>query len=150
MNLDERSLKLIDELCEGFDRNVSKDIKLRPIDSKDLLTKLFTRFENSPAIYFSIGPGWFHLLADLHEKLFHLDPNYTIFQIKEKFGGLRFYASFYNISPISEKIAFDLIAYAESKSLYICEICSNYGYVSEHKHWLSARCKDHKNVVFEC
>ena len=42
---------------------------------------------------FSIGPGWWPLVADLDEKLCMIDANYTVDQIKEKFGGLRFYAT---------------------------------------------------------
>lgn len=34
---------------------------------------------------------WNYLILECHEKLMEIDPNYTIFQIKEKFGGLRFY-----------------------------------------------------------
>lgn len=34
---------------------------------------------------------WIDLLIELHEKLVELDPDYTIFQVKNKFGGLRFY-----------------------------------------------------------
>lgn len=38
------------------------------------------------------GEGWYPLLTELHNELIQVDPNYRIYQIKQKFGGLRFYA----------------------------------------------------------
>lgn len=35
--------------------------------------------------------GWDDLISDLDKELSGIDPNYVIHQVKEKFGGLRFY-----------------------------------------------------------
>jgi hypothetical protein len=35
--------------------------------------------------------GWYQLIIDCHKELLALDPNYEVFQIKQKFGGLRYY-----------------------------------------------------------
>lgn len=149
MTLSSYSAELVEELCERFDRNIVDKTKFSVDDARDLLLKLFGRFENPPYIYFSVNTGWFKLLADLHAKLFYIDPNYTIFQIKEKFGTLRFYVTFSNISPIAEEICFDLISYAENKSSNICEICGGFGSRNEDKHWLSVRCAQHRSVIFD-
>jgi hypothetical protein len=37
--------------------------------------------------------GWLLVITDLDYRLSKIDPNYTIDQIKEKFGGLRYYFS---------------------------------------------------------
>lgn len=34
---------------------------------------------------------WNPLIIECHEKLMEIDPNYMVLQIKEKFGGLRYY-----------------------------------------------------------
>jgi hypothetical protein len=36
--------------------------------------------------------GWLELIANCHSELLAVDPNYTILQIKQKFGTLRYYA----------------------------------------------------------
>ena len=37
------------------------------------------------------GKGWQEIIENLDRELAKIDPNYTIDQIKEKFGGLRYY-----------------------------------------------------------
>lgn len=37
------------------------------------------------------GPGWTQLILNCHNELVQLDPDYTILQIKQKLGGLRYY-----------------------------------------------------------
>lgn len=39
----------------------------------------------------SCGEGWYQLIFDCDRELAALDPEYKIYQVKEKFGGLRFY-----------------------------------------------------------
>jgi len=39
-----------------------------------------------------VGDGWAQLVLDTHNKLVALDPDYTLDQIKEKYGQLRYYA----------------------------------------------------------
>lgn len=80
---------------------------------------------------FECGDGWFDLIyqlcADLEAEYQKLDPkdldenDYIAFQVKEKFGGLRFYLS-------SETDAmYKLTDAAEDKSFTICEDCGNPG-----------------------
>lgn len=40
-----------------------------------------------------VGDGWMPIVLEAHEKFLALDPDYEINQIKEKFGGLRYYVS---------------------------------------------------------
>lgn len=79
----------------------------------------------------SCGDGWFNLIYELCEgiqkvldKESHefVEGFYPI-QIKEKYGGLRFYTSYGN-----DEI-FDLIEKAEQKSYGICERCGKAGEV---------------------
>jgi hypothetical protein len=137
----------IETLCVRFAENCSESSSMTVDDVRGLFYELFSRFENPPIMYFSINTGWFSIIANLHKKLLFIDPNYTIFQIKEKFGSLRFYATFKNISPIAESIAFDLISVAERSSSFSCEICGRFGTQVEDKCWLSTRCSEHKNLI---
>jgi hypothetical protein len=73
-----------------------------------------------------IGDGWYYLLDTLCRHLQWLTdkkdmPQVTATQIKEKFGGLRFY-----IGGASD-IQHELISFTESLSYHICEQCGNPG-----------------------
>ena len=80
-------------------------------------------FTDRPPLYNvgSVGDGWLGLLKDLIEDLIKLGWNKQICDIKEKFGGLRFY-----IAGGSDEI-FDRINKAESDSYKICETCGEPG-----------------------
>ena len=38
-----------------------------------------------------VDEGWYQLIVDCDKELTGVDPNYQIYQVKEKFGGLRYY-----------------------------------------------------------
>ena len=82
-----------------------------------------------------IGQGWMPLVTELLDKLKSIGWDGNILQIKEKFGGLRFY-----IDTGSDR-AFDLIDEYENKSFSICEICGDPGKLIGH--WLMTRCEKH-------
>jgi len=106
--------------------------------NKELTEKLYNHF---PELYwqhdldmkktamfwgFDVGDGWFDLLYELSEKLQPLvnDINnkyeqftFAVVQVKEKFGGLRFY-----VNGASDEIN-DLIDEYEKKSYLTCEVC---------------------------
>lgn len=73
-------------------------------------------------------PGWDNLLEKLHEQLIEIAPNYTLFQTKEKFGGLRFYIEELGTDDKEAWVtARRLIQDAESESYTICEECGQPG-----------------------
>lgn len=61
----------------------------------DEIKELFNRYETD-WLYVDTPEDWFPFIIDCHKELLAVDPNYTIFQIKEKFGGLRYYMSTVN------------------------------------------------------
>jgi hypothetical protein len=65
--------------------------------------------------------GWEQIVLDTHAKLIEVDPDYRISQIKEKFGGLRYYVQF------SDRDLYEagssIIADAENLSYKTCEEC---------------------------
>lgn len=63
--------------------------------------------------------GWLQLLEDLHSELIHIDPEYRVYQVKEKFGGLCFY---YALSdPSRDPEIRQIVGKYEQKSFTICE-----------------------------
>jgi hypothetical protein len=143
MKFTESVYKVIDELCASFDSSKDDFCDISVDQCREEFLSLFTRFSNDPVLYFAVDPGWFPLVFELNRKLSKLDPAYTIFQIKEKFAGLRFYAYFSNIPPIVESICFDLISFAELKSNTICEICGLRGEAVKKDGYFLTRCKKH-------
>jgi hypothetical protein len=65
-----------------------------------------------------IGPGWLPVIERLHADLLKIDPNYVVAQVKEKFGGLRFYAypGGVNKAMDANKAFYDRIRQAENEA----------------------------------
>ena len=88
------------------------------------------------------GPGWFDLIWELSEKMEPLlvgdDETTCVAQVKEKYGGLRFYMSHYYNKTIGE-----LEYEYEEKSYKICESCGKEGTPSKNG-WIKTLCKEHK------
>jgi hypothetical protein len=104
---------------------------------------LFTEIDDKQPIKLfgaEVSEGWKNLLDGLLVKLITLDPSHTvrILQIKEKFGGLRFY-----VNGANEQIH-ELISEYEDNSLYICEVCGEPGTLHVTGHWYQTRCSKHK------
>jgi hypothetical protein len=88
------------------------------------------------SLFFVVGEGWFPLIKSLIEDLIALGWNKQVCQVKEKFGGLRFY-----INNGSDEI-FDKIRKAEDDSLNICEKTGKPGYLRNDNGWLVTLCDE--------
>ncbi len=101
---------------------------------------VFTDREPITSRYFiSCDDGWLDLIEDLIKELIDAGWNKEITQIKEKFGGLRFY-----INEGSDEI-FDIIRKYEEKSYIICEICGKPGKLIKNNGWYKTVCEQHEN-----
>jgi hypothetical protein len=87
--------------------------------------------------FFSIGKGWYQIVKDLIEDLIELGWDKQVVQVKEKFGGLRFY-----INEGSREIH-DRISEAEKLSHETCEICGKQGEMRTDIGWYSTLCNKH-------
>lgn len=76
-----------------------------------------------------ISEGWYQLIHDLLAELILTDWNRDIHQIKEKFGGLRFY-----IGAASQEVH-DIIRKYEELSYSTCEICGETGELRKDTGW---------------
>lgn len=98
-------------------------------------------FNNRPPIldsyYFEVNKGWYPLIKELIEELIKLGWNKKVTQVKEKFGGLRFY-----ISGGTEEI-YNKISEYEKKSYHICEVCGEEGSLRNDRRWLTTLCDKH-------
>jgi len=79
--------------------------------------------------------GWFDIIYNLCKEIYPMRPK--VMQIKEKFGGLRFYCSF--PKDYSER-GYEFIRKAESKSYKTCEECGQPGEMRIIKGWRMVRC----------
>lgn len=89
---------------------------------------------------FQINDGWYELIYDLSKKLEEIivEQNLSVypFQIKEKFGGFRFYLDGQVTKEMNE-----LIREAEKDSFSICEDCGRPGFrVAVNDSWLMTLC----------
>lgn len=91
----------------------------------------------------SVGEGWHPLVIPLIDAV--LDAGGAIHQIKEKFGGLRFYYELPEpYSEVNEKID-AMIAAAEDESYHICEYCGKPGEMRGDHYWWKTLCDDCEN-----
>lgn len=98
-----------------------------------------------PGGYVEFPDGWFNIVYALHRKLVFLDPEYRVTQVKEKFGGLRFYAdTVLDSDDVRYSIFYDLISAAEYSSERVCQVCGDYGSTISGCGWQVTLCKKHK------
>jgi len=95
-----------------------------------------------------IREGWYELVLELDDAISKIYPLYTIDQVKEKFGGLRFYIGILpDILPQEQHDEiYRLIHEAEEKSYVMCDVCGKLGQTMQVKEYLIAtRCEEHDN-----
>jgi len=78
--------------------------------------------------YISVDEGWYQIIIDCDNELTQIDPGYKILQIKEKFGGLRYYiqSSDRATSETEEKMEAVIRKYEEIASR-TCEVTGKPG-----------------------
>lgn len=95
----------------------------------------------------AIGKGWWPIVEKLHKQLLKIDPDYKIGQIKEKFGGLRYY---YTSSLVDSTTQYDAVLQDQMQALVrnavaqcaeICEICGDTGSLREYNGWVKTLCE---------
>jgi len=93
----------------------------------------------------NVGEGWQPLLEEIEQKLAEIKVEYDVLQIKEKFGGLRYYINVKSTDPDLVNAAFDAVHEVEEKSFHICEVCGQPGQnTSGGGFWLKTLCPTHE------
>jgi hypothetical protein len=93
------------------------------------------------AHYFECHEGWYPLIQKLIEDLIKLGWDKQVTQVKEKFGGLRFY-----INEGSNEVH-DRITKAEQESYTICEMCGTSGEIRKDTGWYRTLCEAHHTEI---
>ena len=88
------------------------------------------------AYFFDIDEGWYPLVKELIVDLINLNWDKQVCQVKEKFGGLRFY-----INGGSDDI-FKRITKAENDSYEICEVTGKSGKLRTDLGWYVTLCDE--------
>ncbi len=126
------------------EREKEKKIKAELMDRYPLLYHYARRpGQHSMQYGLGIGMGWIPMIEEMSakiepilEKIIEADPKAkfpTAVQVKEKFGGLRFYLS------TSHKEVDDIVNDYESKSYEICQDCGESGTIRT-KGWHKVLC----------
>lgn len=82
-----------------------------------------------------IWDGWKDLVCDLIDRIEAEGTPCVLFQVKEKFGGLRFYMADHSSAPIHT-----WISEAGERSFSICEKCGKQGSMRSNKGWYKTLC----------
>lgn len=109
--------------------------------------KIFSEYRGDPqktcmAFGMECGDGWYWLIDSLCESMqgyinANKKPQVVAAQVKEKFGGLRFY------TDGSNELIEGMIWLAEHQSYKICEDCGSTEEVSQSKgSWIYTKCKE--------
>jgi hypothetical protein len=80
------------------------------------------------------GPGWWPIIAGLDQDLRALYPEYRVVQVKEKFGGLRYYTE--GVGEAGKR----LIRLAEQIAEMTCEECGQPGKPRSRRGWMKTLC----------
>lgn len=98
-------------------------------------------YSNKPKItscdFFDVQVGWYPLIKNLIDELIRLGWDKQVTQVKEKFGGLRFY-----INGGSDEI-YNKITEAEKLSHETCELCGKKGELRTKIRWFTTLCDEH-------
>ncbi len=89
--------------------------------------------------FFEVDNGWLIIVKELIEELIRMEWDREIKQVKEKFGGLRFYINKGSIQ------LHDRIQLAEKLSTTTCEICGEVGSNQIKNNWVVTLCDKHSH-----
>lgn len=68
-------------------------------DHAEDLYRILARIPENWGRWISCASGWYPLVIELDQKLAEIAPDYTLHQVKEKFGTLRYYIGFPDLQP---------------------------------------------------
>lgn len=99
----------------------------------DIRKELSSRVIDGFAKSVDCEDGWLQLLENLHNEIVKIDPDYRIYQVKEKLGGLRFYHTSKD-KFLDGKIS-KVVSEYEKMSFHICEKTGSPGVLMKKNGW---------------
>lgn len=88
-----------------------------------------------------VPEGWHKIVLKCHEMLIHMDPSYQVEQVKEKYGGLRYYYSSEK-QGVERKIMDAIISSAEREADFTCQECGKTPATISNGGWVATLCSD--------
>lgn len=102
------------------------------------LTAILRRIPDGWGRFIGCSRGWYPIVVRLDQVLAEVDPEYVLLQVKEKFGGLRYY---YRQAHPDRRAEMDaLVSVAEEEAARTCEDCGAPGVLCEASHWYRTLC----------
>jgi hypothetical protein len=130
------------QALSGLDPESTRDKLHVPEDAgqhRDALVTMLLRIPDNWGRWISCDAGWYPIIVELDRQLAAIDPNYELRQVKEKFGGLRYY--FRASDPKFGKAMRALVDEAETHCETTCETCGKPGALHTGRHsWLKTLC----------
>lgn len=109
-------------------------------DGPDILQQVLARFAPGWPAWVDCNEGWWSIIAQLDRDIADIAPDYVVHQIKEKFGGLRYY---YGVTDggWDERIE-TLIRASEKEADHTCAACGEPGRARRGS-WIKTLCDAH-------
>lgn len=90
----------------------------------DGLVAIMMRIPDGWGRWIRCDRGWYQIIVNIDRKLSELDPNYVVYQIKEKFGELRYYFEPTDLVDEATKEEMRrIVGQGEAKARHTCEQC---------------------------
>lgn len=90
-----------------------------------------------------VPKGWQNLVCKLNEHLEAIEPDYALHQVKEKFGGLRYYTHTPGRPNDEHDLFWILVSYYENLSFKVCDRCGERGRLYKKRGYIRTRCEEH-------
>ena len=103
----------------------NKELELRRIKVQ-VVSHIIDRIPEGWFRAVECGPGWTDIVLNCHNELNAIDPEYTPYQIKQKYGWLRYYYGTIVAGDEAKKML-DIVNKYEQMSSTICEITGDPG-----------------------
>ena len=97
------------------------------------LQHVLERFHPGYSKSIDCGEGWYQLVFDCDRELAFFDPNYQVYQVKQKFGSLRFYFAS-EVESMKVQMS-DVVREYELLSLRTCELTGRPGVIMKKGMW---------------
>jgi len=97
--------------------------------------------------FFECDDGWNNIIYEALDRIKALDSNIEVYQIKEKFGGLRIYLGAYDVKY--DDAIEQIILEAETKAWDTCEKCGQPGTLRNDIGWILTLCDNCYQEVLE-
>ena len=110
------------------DMPLSHNDKLEPIKQN-----IYQSFGKGWGKSIDCDDGWISMIAECHSELINVDKNYSIQQIKQKFGTLRYYCT--PLNPKHKEQFAKIVDKYERLSINVCEISGTDGVLMKKDGW---------------